>query len=168
MPQPLSLASGGGGTLLVRHQTRTLLHACPGDVVLEVEQVLHVPSQQSRPDMEVGALVVGHGLKALLPYGILLIPNWEKRDRQCYSGSEAVLALQGESDVRHHLNASVGLTANDGPRPHLLGVEGNRHADPAHVLAVGHGQPATVDRSVPIVAKMDECVVWHSRNPRQC
>jgi hypothetical protein len=44
MPQPLNLASSGGGTLLVRHQTRTLLPGCPGTVVLEVEQVLCVPS----------------------------------------------------------------------------------------------------------------------------
>jgi hypothetical protein len=45
MPQPLNLTGGGGGTLLVRRQTRTLLHTCPGGVVLEVEQVLCVPSQ---------------------------------------------------------------------------------------------------------------------------
>jgi hypothetical protein len=45
MPQPLNLASGGGGTLLVCHQMRTLLYACPGGVVLEVEQVLCIPSQ---------------------------------------------------------------------------------------------------------------------------
>jgi hypothetical protein len=43
MPQPLNLASGGGGTLLVRRQTRTLLYAYPGGVVLEVEQVLCIP-----------------------------------------------------------------------------------------------------------------------------
>jgi hypothetical protein len=30
----------------------------------------------------VRALEVGHGLKALLPYGVLLILNWEKRDRR--------------------------------------------------------------------------------------
>jgi hypothetical protein len=45
MPQPLNLVSGGGGTLLVRRQMRTLPHACPGGVVLEVEQLLRVPSQ---------------------------------------------------------------------------------------------------------------------------
>jgi hypothetical protein len=37
MPQPLNLAGGGSGTLLVRRQTRTLLHAYPGGVVLKVE-----------------------------------------------------------------------------------------------------------------------------------
>jgi hypothetical protein len=71
--------------------------------------------------MEVRALEVGHGLKTLLPYGVLLIPNWEKRDRQCCSSGEAVLAQEGESDVRHQLNAGVGLAVNDGPRPWLCG-----------------------------------------------
>jgi hypothetical protein len=54
-------------------------------------------------------------LKALLPYGVLQIQNQEKRDRQCYSSGMAVLAQGGESDVRHHLNAGVGLAADDGP-----------------------------------------------------
>jgi hypothetical protein len=45
MPQPLNQASGGGGTLLVSLQTRTLLYACPGGVMLEFEQVLDIPSQ---------------------------------------------------------------------------------------------------------------------------
>jgi hypothetical protein len=38
--------------------------------------------------VEVKALDVGHGLKVLLPYGVLLILNWEKRDRQCCSSGE--------------------------------------------------------------------------------
>jgi hypothetical protein len=37
MPQPLNLAGGGSGTFLVRRQTHTLLHACPGGVVLKVK-----------------------------------------------------------------------------------------------------------------------------------
>jgi hypothetical protein len=57
------------------------------------------------------ALEVGHGLKTLLPYGVLLILNQEKRDRQCCSSGEVVLAQRGESDVRHQLNAGVGLAA---------------------------------------------------------
>jgi hypothetical protein len=159
MPQPLNLLSGGGGTLLVHRQTRTLLDACPGSVVLEVEWVLHIPSQRSHPRVEVRALKIRHGLKALLPYGVLLIPNQEKCDRQCCSSGEAVLAQRGESDVHHHLNADVGLTANDKPRPRLHEVEGYHHADLAPVQAVGHGQSAMVDRSVPVIAKTDECVV---------
>jgi hypothetical protein len=95
---------------------------CPRGVVLEVEQVLCVLGQRSHPGMEVRALEVGHGLKMLLPYEVLLIPNWEKRDRQCCSIGEVVLAQGGESDVRHQLNAGVGLTADDGSRPQLRGV----------------------------------------------
>ena len=67
MPQPLNIAGGGSGTLLVRRQTHTLLHACPGGVMLKVEQVLRVPGQRSHPGVEVRALEVGHGLKTMLP-----------------------------------------------------------------------------------------------------
>jgi hypothetical protein len=41
--------------------------------------------------MQVRALEVGHGLQVLLPYRVLLILNWEKRDRQCCCSGEAVL-----------------------------------------------------------------------------
>jgi hypothetical protein len=115
MARPLNLSCGGGGTLLVRRQMRTLLPGCPSGVVLEVEQVLRVLGQQSHPDVEVRALEVGHGLKMLLPYGVLLIPNREKRDRQGCSSDEVVLAQGGESDVRHQLNTGVGLAVDDGP-----------------------------------------------------
>jgi hypothetical protein len=50
--------------------------------------------------MEVRALEVGHGLKMLLPYGVLLISNQEKHDRQYCSSCEAVLTQGGESHVR--------------------------------------------------------------------
>jgi hypothetical protein len=109
--------------------------------------------------MEVRAHEVGHGLKTLLPYGVLLTPNREKHYRECCSSGEAVLGQGGESLVRHQLNAGVGLAADDRPRPRLHGVEGYHHADLALVHAMGRGQSATVDRSVPVVAKMDECVV---------
>jgi hypothetical protein len=65
--------------------------------------------------MEVRALKVGHGLKALLPYGVLLIPNQEQRDRKCCYSSEAVLAQGGESDLCYHLDAGVGLTTKMNP-----------------------------------------------------
>jgi hypothetical protein len=80
MPQPLNLVGYGGGTLLVRRQIRTLLHAHSDGVVLEVKQVLRVHDQRSHSGMEVRALGVGHGLKALLPCGILLILNQERRN----------------------------------------------------------------------------------------
>jgi hypothetical protein len=159
MPQPLSLVGGSSCTVLVRRQTRTPLHACPGSVVLNVEHVLRISGQRSHPVVEVRALEVGHGLKMLLPYGVPLILNRKKRDRQCCSSDEVVLAQGGESNVRHQLNTGVGLAADDGPRPRLRGVEGFCHTDLALVHAVGCGQSATVDRSVPIVAKTNECVV---------
>jgi hypothetical protein len=59
--------------------------------VLQVKQVLRVPGQRSHPGVEVRALKVGHGHKTLLPYGVLLIPDRKKRDRQCGSSGEAVL-----------------------------------------------------------------------------
>jgi hypothetical protein len=58
MPQPLNLTGGGSGTLLVHRQMRTLLPGRPGGVVLEIEQILCVPGQRSRPGVEVRALGV--------------------------------------------------------------------------------------------------------------
>jgi hypothetical protein len=115
MPQALNLTGGGSDTLLVCRQTRMLLHAYPVGVVLKVEQILRVRGQRTHPSVEVRALEVGHCLKTLLSYRVLLISNREKRDRQCYGSGEAVPAQGGESDVRHQLNAGVGLAADDGP-----------------------------------------------------
>jgi hypothetical protein len=61
--------------------------------------------------------------------------------------------------VHHQLNTGVGLTANDGPRPWLCRVKGYHHTELALVHAMGRGQSAIVDRSIPVVAKVDECVV---------
>jgi hypothetical protein len=92
LPQSLKLTGSGSGTLLIRCQTRTVLHARPGGVVPQPLKlagggsgsllVLPVPNQRSHHGMEVRALEIRHVLKALLPYGVLLIPNQEKRDRQ--------------------------------------------------------------------------------------
>jgi hypothetical protein len=139
LPQPLNLAGGGSGTLLVRRQMRTLLHAYPDGVVLKVEQVLCVPGQRSHTSVEVRALEVGHGRKMLLPYGILLILDREKRNRQCNGSGETVLARRGESDVHHHLNTGARLATDDGPRPWLCKVKGYHHANltPIHVVDPG-------------------------------
>jgi hypothetical protein len=93
-----------------------LLQVNPGGVVLEVEQVLCILGLRSHPDMEVTALEVGHGLKALLPYGVLLIPNQEKHDQQCCCSGEVALTQGGKSDLGHHLDDGVRFTTNDGPR----------------------------------------------------
>jgi hypothetical protein len=166
MPQPLKLVEGVSGTLLICRQMCTLLHAHPSSVVLEVEQVLCVPGQRSHPGVEVRAPEVEHSLKALLPYGAVLILNQEKRDRQCSCSGEAVLAQGGEGKVRHHLNADVWLAADDKPQPRFHRVEGYRHAKVTLVQAVGHGQSAMIDRSVPVIAKTDMCIIQHSREPR--
>jgi hypothetical protein len=81
------------------------------------------------PRVEVRALRVRHSRKTLLPYGVLLIPDRKMCDRQCDGSSEAILAQRGENDVRHHFNAGVGLTADDGPRPCLHRVDGYCHAN---------------------------------------
>jgi hypothetical protein len=133
MPHPLNLTCGSGGMLLVCCQTHTLLHAVPGGIVLGVEQVLRVPSQRSHPSVEVRALKVRHGLKALLPHGVLLIPNQEKRDRQCYCSGEVALTQVSKRGMCHHLNGGVSLAADDGPRPWLCGVKGYHHANLAPV-----------------------------------
>jgi hypothetical protein len=109
--------------------------------------------------VEVRVLEVGHDVKVLLPYGVLLIQNREKHDRQCGCSGEAVLTQGGEGDVRPHLDIGVGLAVDDGPRPWLCGVNGYRYANLTPVQAMGLGQSAAVDRCVPIIAKMEECVV---------
>jgi hypothetical protein len=136
-----------------------LLHAGPSGVVLEVEQVLRIPSQRSHLDVEVRALEVGHGLKVQLPYRVLLILNREKRDRQCCCSGDVVLAQGGEGDVCHHLNTSVRLAADDRPQPQLRGVEGYRHAILTPLQVMGLGQSAMVDRCVRIIAETEECIV---------
>jgi hypothetical protein len=109
--------------------------------------------------MEVMALEVRHGRKTLLPYGVLLIPDLKKHDRQCSGNGEVVVAQSGESDVCHHLNAGVGLAAKDGPQPWLHRVDGYHHANLAPVQDMDPRQSATVDRSVPIVAQTEECII---------
>jgi hypothetical protein len=60
---------------MTRGQMQTVLDDSPGGVVLQVDHVLRVLGQRSHANVEVRALGVGHGLKTLLPHGILLIMN---------------------------------------------------------------------------------------------
>jgi hypothetical protein len=60
------------------------------------------------------------------------------------------------------LDGLIQLNADDGCHPRLHRVEGYHHADLALVLAMGHRHATVVDRSVPIVAELAECVVQHS------
>jgi hypothetical protein len=79
-----------------------------------------------------------------MPYGVLLILNQEKHDRQCCYSGEAVLAQGGEGDVRHHIDIGVGLAADAGPRPRLRSVKGYYHAN---LAPVGSGRSVHLRRS---------------------
>jgi hypothetical protein len=57
--------------------------------------------------MEVRALEVGHGLKALLSHGIPLITNQEERDWHLRGSGEAVLTQGGECDLCRLLDGVV-------------------------------------------------------------
>jgi hypothetical protein len=63
------------------------------------------------------------------------------------------------------LNGLIQLDPDDGCHPWLHRVEGYHHVDLTLVLAMGHRHATTVDRSVPVVAKLAECVVQHSWDP---
>jgi hypothetical protein len=73
MPQLLNM-------LLKRARVQMLLHDGPVSACLQVKHVLHVPGQHSHATVEVRALGVGHGLKALLPHRILLVTDKKECD----------------------------------------------------------------------------------------
>jgi hypothetical protein len=103
--------------LLVCGHTHALLDDSSGEVVLQVEQVLHALEHCSHNGVEVRALEVGHGLKVLLPYGIPLITNREERDLHLLSSSEVALTQGGECDLHRLLDDVVKLGADDNPHP---------------------------------------------------
>jgi hypothetical protein len=70
----------------------------------------------------------------------------EERDRHLCGSGEVALTPGGEGNECHLLNGTINLTAHDGPHPWLHRVERYR-------------QVAAVERNVPVVAEMDECVV---------
>jgi hypothetical protein len=57
---------------------------------------------------------------------------------------------------------SSSSTPDDSCHPRLHRVEGYHHVDLAFVLAMGHRHATAVDRSVPVVAELAECVIQHS------
>jgi hypothetical protein len=116
--------------------------------------------------LEERPLRVGHGLKALLPHRILLVTDWKERDWHRGGVGEAGLTQGGECDLCRLLNGLIQLDPDDSCHRQLRQVEGYHHVNLALVLAMGHRHVATVDRSVPIVAELAECVVQHSRKPR--
>jgi hypothetical protein len=116
--------------------------------------------------MEVGPLGVGHGLKALLPHRILLVTDRKECDWNRGGVGEAALTQGGECDLCRLLDGLIQLDPDDSCHPRLRRVEGYHHVDLALVLAMGHRHATTVDRSVPVVAKLAECIVQHSREPQ--
>jgi hypothetical protein len=141
-------------------------HDSPASAGLQVKHVLRVPGQRSHAGVEVRALGVGHGLKALLLHRILLVTDQKERDWHCSGVSEAALTQGGECDLCRLLDGLIQLDPDDGFHPQLHRVEGYHHVDLALVLATGHRHATAVDRSVPVVAALAECVVQHSREPR--
>jgi hypothetical protein len=77
--------------LLIHGQMHTLLDDGPAGVVLQVEQVPHVLGHHSHTGVDVRALEVGHGLRVLLPHGVLLILDLEEQNWHVDSGGEAAL-----------------------------------------------------------------------------
>jgi hypothetical protein len=119
---------------------------------------LRVPSQSSHAGVEVRALRVGHSLKALLPHRILLVIDWKEHDWNRGGVSEAALTQGGECDLCHLLDGLIQLDPDDGCHPRLRRVEGYHHIDLTLVLAMGHRHATAVDRSVPVVAELAECI----------
>jgi hypothetical protein len=162
----LELVRDGDVVLIVCGQTHTLLHDSPSGVILQVEQVLCILGHHSHASTTVRALKARYGLKVLLPHCIFLIPNREMSDRHHGDSGEVTLSRWGECDVGRLLNGGGRLTADDGPCPRILLVEGYRHTGLTYVPAIGHRKAAVVDRDFPVIAEMEECVVEHSPETR--
>jgi hypothetical protein len=153
MPQLLDV-------LLKRAQVQMLPHDGPASACMQVKHVLRVPSQGSHASVEVGPLGVVHGLKVLLPHRILLVADRKEHDWHRGSVGEVGLTQGGECDLCRMLDP------DDSCHPWLHWVEGYHHVDLALVLAMGHKHAAAVDRSVPSVAELAECIIQHSRKTR--
>jgi hypothetical protein len=138
----------------------------PTGAGLQIKQVLHIPSQCSHAGVEVGPLGVGHNLKALLPHGILLVADRKERNWHRGGVDEAGLTQGGECDLCRLLDGLIQLDPDDSCHPRLHRIEGYHHVDLALVLAMGHRHAAAVDRSVPFVTELVECVVQHSQKTR--
>jgi hypothetical protein len=143
-----------------------LPHDSPASAGLQVKHVLRVHGERSHAGVEVRALGVGHGLKALLPHRILLVTDQKERDWHRGGVGVAALTQGGECDLCRLLDSLIQLDPNDSCHPWLHQVEWYHHVDLTHVLAMGHRHATVVDRSVPVVAELVECIVQHSLESR--
>jgi hypothetical protein len=114
----------------------------------------------------VWALEVRHDLKALLPLELLLIVDWEQRDRHGGGGGETTLTQGGESHMCHLLDGIINLTANDGSRPWCRGVKGYLHPDLTNIQDMGPKRTTGVEGDIPVRAKADNCIPHQPRKPR--
>jgi hypothetical protein len=114
----------------------------------------------------VGPLGVRHGLKALLSHRILLVTDRKEHDWHRGGVGDAGLTQGGECDLCRLLDALIQLNPDDSCHPRLRRVEGYHHVDLALVLAMGHRHASAVDKSVPVVAELTECIIQHPREPR--
>jgi hypothetical protein len=64
------------------------------------------------------------------------------------------------------LDGLIQLDPDDGCLPRLRRAEVYHHVHLAPILDMGHRHVTAVDRNVPVVADLAECVVQHSRAPR--
>jgi hypothetical protein len=64
------------------------------------------------------------------------------------------------------IDGVIKLIADGGCHPWLHWIERDGHAGLTLLYAIRHGHATTVDRNIPVVAKMEECIVQHSREPR--
>jgi hypothetical protein len=152
--------------LLKRARVQTLLDDGPDSADLQVKHVLRVSGKRIHAGMEVRALGVGHGLKTLLPHRILLVTNQKERDWHRGGVGEVALTQGGECDLCRLLNGLIQLDPDDSCHPQLRRVEGYHHVDHALVLAMGHRHATTVDRNVPVIALLAECIVQYSWEPQ--
>jgi hypothetical protein len=152
--------------LLKRARVETLLDDGPGSAGLQVKQVLRIPSQRSHANMEVRALGVGHGLKMLLAHMILLVTDQKEDDWHRGGVGEAAPTQGGECDLCRLLDGLIQHDPDDGCHPRLRWIERYHHVDLTLVLAMGHRHVTAVDRNIPIVAELVECVVQHSQKSR--
>jgi hypothetical protein len=92
----------------------------------------------------------------------------DRKERDWHRGGvvEVALTQGGECDLCRLLDGLIQLDPDDGCHPRLRRVEGYCHVDLTLVLAMGHRHATAIDRSIPVVAELAECVVQHSRKPR--
>jgi hypothetical protein len=145
--------------LVISGHTHALLDNSLGGVVLQVERVLHKLSHRSHIGVEVRTLRVRYGLKALLPHEVSPIANRKEHDWHRGGVSNAAPTQGSEDDLCHLIDDVIKLNINGSCHLWLHWVEGYSHTDLTMVHAMSHRHVNMVDRSIPVVAEVEECVI---------